>query len=65
MVFFLLHYCLVKITPSAFSVLTKVSKRRKISNEGVIFSSLFMDAKNTTRCIERHNVLCKPKQRVV
>ena len=65
MVFFLLHYCLVKITPSAFSVLTKVSKRRKISNEGVIFSSLFMDAKNTTRSIERHNVLCKPKQRVV
>lgn len=48
MVFFLLHYCLVKITPSAFSVLTKVSKIRKITNEGVIFSSLFMDAKNTT-----------------
>ena len=65
MVFFLLHYCLVKITPSAFSVLTKVSKIRKITNEGVIFSSLFMDAKNTTRCIERHNVLNRATRRVV
>ena len=58
MVFFLLHYCLVEITPSAFSVLTKVSKIRKISNEGVIFSSLFNGR-------QEHNVLNRATQRVV
>ena len=58
MVFFLLHKKKKKITPSAFRVLTKVSKIRKISNEGVIFSSLFNGR-------QEHNALHRATQRVV